>query len=436
MDLDRFILKLTKTPMERKFYSRIPDNHVLDEGFSAQVFEPDKGYFQIILSEMFLRDKREYWQGFVPLSVIISDFEYDRRRQTIPFFVDNKLLKAVEPYVEGEHVEYYNTRVAGPIPYSGDRVSLFVGLFRIQVDNLAENLFSFLGTIVSSFDFTVLSTYLDIARPLGRGLQDLLGMKQVQLRLGTRDEFTCKPNDPHQFREGYLVYINCPENNISIDKLWVNDSRLFIGTDKKPIEPFTEYDYCLIRIEQLSARSDYTTLPFHKLWEDAKRIIYQGNHINAQWKLMELAQQLAISPDLTQDHRYHLIQVYKANFEKEVALYQQLHGFTSNHIATVSRRGTEGVLGPRESIENTARLAQEGGFPEKVVDGLLELRDNWEQINNWEQIPELKDRDKDFQLANDILNKQLKALESFSKIEKRDPKALADAITFTALNPI
>ncbi len=144
---------------------------------------------------------------------------------------------------------------------------------------------------------------------------------------------------------------------------------------------------------------------------------------------MELAQQLAISPDLTEDHRYDLIRVYKANFEKEVSLYEELHGFRPERVATVSRSGTRGVLSPRESIENTARLAQEAGFPENVIDGLLELRDNWGQI------PELKERPRDFQLTSDILNRQLKAMESFGQIDRPDPKDLADAIAVASISP-
>ncbi len=429
MDLIGFIDRVMRTRTEHKFYSRIPDNHVLDEGFSSKAFEPHKGYFQIRLSEMFLRDKREYWQGFVPLSIVISDFIYAGERQTIPFFVGNRLLKEIEQYIAGEQVQYYNTRVAGPIPYAGDNVSLFVGLFRVEVDNLAESLFGFLETVVDSFDFGVLSTYLNIARPLSRGLEDLLGMKQVQFRLGTRDVFNDRSGDSNEFREGYFVYVNCPENKIAIDNLWVQHNRLSIGEDRRFIEPLREHDYCLIRIENLAARSDYSALPFQKLWEDVKTKIYQGDQANAHRILMELAQQLAISPDLTEDHRYDLIRVYKANFEKEVSLYEELHGFRPERVATVSRSGTRGVLSPRESIENTARLAQEAGFPENVVDGLLELRDNWGQI------PELKERDRDFQLTSDILNRQLKAMESFSQIDRPDPKDLADAIAVASISP-
>jgi hypothetical protein len=435
MALERFIDHLVRTRTQRKFYGRIPDSHVLDEGFSPQAFEPEKGYFQIVLSEMFLRDRRQFWQGFVPLSITINDFIYGGSRHTIPFFVDNKLLQGIERYVKEPQVEYYNTKVAGPTPYAGGTVSLFVGLFRIQVDNLAEKLFNFLQTVVSTFDFTVVSTYLDIARALTRGLEDLLDMEQVQFRLGTRDVFTDRPGDTNQFKEGYLVYVNSPENSISADRLWVKDGRLRIGSNKDATQRFTQDDYCLIHIEHLPARTDYTTLPFQKLWKDAKKKIYEGDHILAKAILMELAQQLALSPDLTQDHRYDLIRLYKANFEKEVALYQELHGFRIERIATVSRRGAEGILGPQESIAHSARLAHKAGFPEDIVDGLLELSNNWEQIKGWERIPELKGGDQDIRLTNEILSNQLKGLESISTTENRDPKALADAITFTALNP-
>jgi len=435
MALERFIDRLIRTPTKRRFYGQIPDSHVVDQGFSPQVFQPEKSYFQIILSEMFLRDRRQFWQRYIPLCIVLGGFNYGGTRQTIPFLVDNRLLQDVEQYVKDTQVEYYNTKVAGPTPYAGDTVSLFVGLFRIQADNLAQNLFNFVQTIVSTFDFAVLSTYLDIARPLTRGVEDLLGMKQVQFRLGARDVFTDRPNDSNQFREGYLVYINCPENNMSVDRLWVKDGRLHVGPDKESTERFAQADYCLIRIEQLAARTDYTNLPFQKLWDDAKKKIYEGNHVLAQAIFMELAQQLALSPDLTPDHRYELIRVYKANFEKEVALYQELHGFRGERVATVSRRGAEGILGPQESIMHSARLAHKAGFPENTVDALLELSNKWEQIKGWERIPELEEGQQNVRLTNKILNKQLTALESTSTIKDRDPKALADVIRFTALNP-
>jgi hypothetical protein len=184
----------------------------------------------------------------------------------------------------------------------------------------------------------------------------------------------------------------------------------------------------MVKIKQLSQRNDYTTLPFHKSWEEARNEIYKGNHINAQRNMIELAQKLAQSPDLTEEHRFHLIQAYKANFEKEVAFYEEIEGFSKESTASVSR-SAEGLLGPQESLQRTAYLANEAGMSDTVVNGLIALSDNWSSI------PEIDNRSEKSKLNNQLLNDQLRALQKITKLEKADPKKLADAIALAALSP-
>ncbi|MGA2403792.1 MAG: hypothetical protein ABSG91_19145 [Syntrophobacteraceae bacterium] len=426
MDIQELFQSLIDKKTTRKFYVRVRDDHVLDENFSPRAFTRDESYFQVSLSEMFLEDRREYWQGFVPLGVIVSDFIYGGARQTVPFLVGNQILKGIEKYIEKEYVEYFNTRIVGPVPYMGDGVALFVGLFRSEVNNLAEKLFNVVEGLVGAFDVSRLSEYLEIAKPLGRGLSDLLGMQEVELRVGNRDVFNDKAGDPNQFKEGYLAYINCPAKKIVTGDLWVKDGRLVAGKDRESLDPFTAYDYCLVRLEHLSERNDYTTLPFHRRWETAQASIFDGNLARARSLLVDLVGQLAKSPDLTCEHRYHLMQVYKAQFEREVGFYSEVSGKGSEPGAVTSRGTGTGdskeVLSPKASIQYAAQVAAKAGIPKDGVRGLLDISRNWESIFLLAQQPEKAD------LTDSVLGSQMRALQSMSSSTTRDPEALADAI--------
>src|SRR5271165_169358 len=213
--------KWTRHSQERKLYFRVPEDHVLDGDFASVSIRPNANYFQIRLAEMYLRDKREYWRDFNPLTISVSDFLYGTKRQNVPFFIGNQLLQNIRPYLDGQYVELRNTRIVGPVPYLGDDVGLFIGLVRVQANDLASKFFKLLETIVKAFDLTSLSRYLEIAEPLGEGLNSLLGMKENELRFGFRDVFTAKDGDSHRFRQGYLACVNCTEQDLSPDILWV-----------------------------------------------------------------------------------------------------------------------------------------------------------------------------------------------------------------------
>ena len=428
MGLMDIVMKIREKPTNIKYYNPISNDNILDDNYSSIPIEPNSCYFEFRLSQMFLCNKREYWYEYLPFAIMISKFIYDGDTRTIPFIVGSQLLESIEQYLDGEYVEYLNTRVAGPIPYAGDDVTLFVGLFRTQVSDLSKNLFSFLENIVSAFDITQMSKYLAIAGPVSTSLGSLLGMKAVELRLGTRSEFSYEETDTRQFRDCYLTYINCPENAIASDELWVKHGRLCIGKDEQSIEPLRQYDFCLMRIKRLDHRNDYTTLPFHGLWKEAKKLIWEGKHTEADTILLSLSQELATSPDLTQRHRLHLMQLYSANFESEVEMYNALRKGRPKPPTTISRSGRQGLSAPRV-FQKIAVSANKAGFSEEVSKGFADIS------SNWSRIPHLKDRTAESQLTDDIMNEQLKELEDVSKVDNLDPKTLAEAMAVTRLNP-
>jgi len=81
-------------------------------------------------------------------------------------------------------------------------------------------------------------------------------------------------------------------------------------------------------------------------------------------------------------------------------------------------------------IQRTASLAKLARFSDNVVEGLMEL------VDNWNTIPELGDSSGNVELTDDLLNKQLNELESRSKLKGVEPRALADAISATEIRMV
>lgn len=423
MSLNTFLKKLKATPTQRKFYGKIGQDKILGEELQSQPIEPNKGYFQIRLSEMFIHNQREYWRGFVPLGVVWSEFVYDGDKQSFPVLVGSGLLKGIQEYVDGENIEYRNTPIIGPVPYREGDVSLFVGLYRTQVTDLAQRLFTVLGKVVGIFDLTMLSEYLKIAGALGDGLLTLLGFEAVEFRLGEADTFG--DSSPNQLQDSYLAYINYPENEIAIDKLWVKAGRLYIGESEQTLSPFDGADYCLIRLDARRRRGAYTTLPAYKIWKAARGKIYQGEEPAARRLMMECQQQLSISPDLTDEEAEYLIQAYVANFEQAVSQHQR--GFKTK-AALRTYRGGEADLLPQDVIEQTVYRAYQAGVSDDVLQGLLTVKDRWQQI------PHLAEVSMDNDLTEEMLSEQIDAIASFPHPSSPNPKALAEAITIATLS--
>jgi hypothetical protein len=379
---------------------------------------------------MFVHDERVLLRTFVPLSVAITEFIYEGKKQVVPFIVGNQLLKSIDPYVQGDNVEFMNTNIAGPIPYAGGDVSLYVGLYRAQASNLSRKLFTLVGGILSSFDATGLSKYLDVAGPLANGLADLLGMKEVEFRLGRRDEFNGTPGSATQFKSGYLAYINLSEAELGGRELYVQGGTLQAKRNGGQLERFRDADYCLIKIEHIGERGDYTALPFHKLWGAAKDLVWQAEPERAKAAFVQLVQELARSPDLTKKHRFHLLQAYKANFEAELAAAQGATSFGGAESTGPTRGASTGARSvARGAVQAATAIAMKARLPKDAEKGLTEL------TKAWDGIPYLASRDKSAPLTESMLKSQLQSLQAGSALESPDPEALATALTIAAFSP-
>jgi hypothetical protein len=426
MTLEQLTEMLLRSRAVRKFYTPITEDHILDVGHTPEIFEPDEAYFVLTLSEMYLRDRREYWRGFIPVCIVVSEFTYDNQKQVVPFFVSNQLLSSVESLVKGQRVEYCNTTIAGPLPYVGDNVCIFVGLFRLAVSDLAKTLFGFIEQITDAFSIPGFSSYLSLAKVIAGGLPDLLGMKDVEFRFGTRDEFTSSKRKGHSFQRGYLAYINCPEKELKMEELWVEDGRLKKGSSRDSHSRYFDNDYCLVKIDHLIERDDYQSLPFYDLWGQIKGKVWDGQIERARKELLpRLAREVALSPDLIRDDRFHVQEMFKLNFECEVDSYFKITDKKSKRARSATR-GSDERLTPRGKIQRTARIGND--ISKDVGTALSGIS------SNLERIPNLQPRTRRYQLNKQQFKEQLRAIKGISAIEKPDPNALAETLVADAIS--
>jgi hypothetical protein len=424
--LEQLTETLLRSRAVRKFYAPIIEDHILDDGHTPGAFEPDEAYFILTLSEMYLRDRREYWRGFIPVCIVVSEFVYDNEKQVVPFFVSNQLLSSIESLVKGQRVEYCNTTVAGPLPYVGDNVCIFVGLFRLAVSDLSKTLFGFIEQIADAFSIPGFSSYLNLAKVVTGVLPDLLGMKNMEFRFGTRDEFSSGKRKGNPLQRGYLAYVNCPEKELKTEELWVEDGRLVKGSTRDSHSRYFDNDYCLLKIDHLTERDDYQSLPFYGSWKEIKGRVWDGEIERARKELLpRLAREVALSPDLIRDDRFHVQEMFKLNFECEVDSYFKMTD-QSPQRARSATRGSDERLTPRAKIQRMARI---GNNISKDVGAALSGISN-----NLERIPYLEPRTKRHQLNKQQFMEQLRALKGISAVKKPDPNALAESLVADAIS--
>jgi len=412
--------RLKSSATKPKTYLEIPPANVLDD-YGKEEFVVDESYFRISLSEMFLRDRREYWNEYLPFAVLVGEFSFDDEWRSVPIFVGKDLLKSIEKFIEGHYVEYKNATVLGPLPYKGGGISLFLGLCRLRSSDLAEGMLGIIGDVAHSFDVVGLSRYLDIAAPLGRGIEKIMGMKDVELRFGMRRVFD--DSGGTRLRPGQFAYINCLDGEVLAANLWVKDGSLYYGAGG-PEERFRESDYCLLRIENLPTR-DFSTLPFAKVWKEIKNQVWGNEPLKAEATFLRLSQDMANSPDLTQRHRFDLMRIFKANFEREVELHRE---------SSPAHRGAAGSdqfavkWSAKDAVQKTLSGTKEMKLPDSTQRGIASL------VYIWNDIPHLTQRvSRDYELDDVSVKEQLSALAHAVQVKKPDPQSLLRAFQGSSL---
>ena len=270
---------------------------------------PEEGYFSVRLTEMRLTDERRWLQEITPAVFVIGEYDYNGARVRKPCFVSNELLGPVARGIDAGklRVNFANTLLMGPTPYTGGDVDLFVGLFQTATEERLTTMFGMFETLFGKFGGPV-AAGIALAHELLPAVLKCLGTSEIRCLLADR-----RPIGEQSLpTNSYIAYLR-GERGAKVDaaRLEVRDRQLVRMVDGTAVA-VDDVDFCLIQVQCQPTRNDYTKLPFHQLWLAAQKLTGAGNHTAAQASMLECAQQILVSPDLTESHKLALIRLYQA----------------------------------------------------------------------------------------------------------------------------
>lgn len=289
-------------------------DHVLDGAETGESFRPDEHYFQVRVNEMFLASSRQWFARFDPMVLVVSEFIYDKKVQAVPVVVGPTMLEKYGHELPAGTI-LANTRVAGPHPYKGGRLSLAVALSEVQRVNYARKLLDVLESASALSFATGLGAYLPVAGVVLDGLEALLGLDAVNPLMALRTEFD--PDAGDAFTSSWFALVDVPDGELDPGQLWVREGRLLEGAGPADAAPFRRADFVLYSIRQQGETSELEILPFHPLWERVAEAAMKAgkdegdpNWESARSDMRSLYQTLMLSPDLTNRQAEELADTY------------------------------------------------------------------------------------------------------------------------------
>ncbi|HEY1248441.1 MAG TPA: hypothetical protein VGE97_05600 [Nitrososphaera sp.] len=311
---------ISESQREVPFKAVIGYDHVQNgEGDRFSNFRANEQYFEVKINEMFLSKSREWYKKYDPMVFAISEFNYGTELQIIPFIVGPNLI---EKYGKKMDIPlgmiFSDTQVTGLYPYCGGPLSLTVILYGITRENYAQDFLRMVERMTGLFEFTnSLSIYTKIANVVMDGFETIIGLKDTKALIGMRREFS--PDSGDAFQPCYFVLIDTPEDEIDINKLWVNRRQLMYGPTIEDAYPFRDADFVLYSISQSIERTDLTRLPFYSLWQRVRKeamVPRLDAWESAKSNMLALYQEIMTSPDLTKSHASRLIDVYRTEMKQ------------------------------------------------------------------------------------------------------------------------
>ena len=154
----------------------IPITRVEPQAELKEPFAGGNDYFEVRINQMFLRAGRKWLTQIDPMVFVVSEFLYNKTKQTIPFVVGPALLEQFgQPLPQGMIIS--NRTVAGLHPYRGGDFTLSVVLSQIPVNDMSRKFLGFLEQVGGALSFaTALGAYVKVGGVILDGVNALFGL--------------------------------------------------------------------------------------------------------------------------------------------------------------------------------------------------------------------------------------------------------------------
>jgi hypothetical protein len=279
------------------FWRRIPDDHVVGMA-SGQTIDADQAYFVLRLTEMYLGHSRTLWRKSYPLVHGFTGYNGAEEHSVAgPAQLQELGGRNLDKVI------VVNSRLAGPIPFTGGEVSLLVGLWSVPGDDAAKALVTTVGAL-SGLLGGVGTPVTQVVNIVKSSVESVLSLDKTTLRLAVGDTFF----SDNPLRAGFHVGIATPAPSVEIERLWLRDGTLVTGADPMVARPYDEHDYFVIQVERREIRDDWPALPgirelneqFGAVMGTSEPVAHKRDRLAKLWP--GFIQALAASTEITDAH--------------------------------------------------------------------------------------------------------------------------------------
>lgn len=302
----------------------IPDERVEPLNYDPAPIKAGEAYCRLWLANMQLARDVDWFKERYPVVHAAVRFDRGDKKVTIPYLA--KPLQAVTKENLGQVIQE-DYPLTPLFPFNQGLVELQAGLFGMVDSDAVAKFIATMGRFSELLPVPELSTVLNIAEPLYRGIEDLLGAGDGQLELGYQKTFApAGGGGSNELKAGYFAVILAEERQVNPDNLCVVNGNLRTGSpgntrafvkDSRPLEG---YSYMLFRLEKRLAQ-DWESLTKIKEWVYlARDAVFKENYGEVK-KILLPGIKMAIyrSADLTKaDRRGMVLRI--EDYLKEIGL--------------------------------------------------------------------------------------------------------------------
>ena len=256
-----------KTRFRREAQQKIsfiiqPDHTRLDNGQPADSREIKAGenYLRLWLSEMFLRNDRDWFTNWYPAVHSAITFQAgDQQPQIITRVAGAQNLKDVSSK-NLDRAIVQDVDLTTMIPFSGGTVNISASLLAMKGSNDVEQLINVMADFSKKFALAQLSGILDVAGSLASGVGALVGATDGSMMAAIDRTLSGQSGAENVLRAGYAVTLAADEGQLDKDKLWVKGGQLHFGDSFEKSDRLTGFSYMLFRLECADTRDDFDSL--------------------------------------------------------------------------------------------------------------------------------------------------------------------------------
>lgn len=230
--------------------------HRVDIEYDATPIKAGEAYCQVWLVEMRLAKNVEWLKKRHPVVHSAIRFNHGLDSVTIPYLVQPDFPKDLSQE-NLDRVIVSNQPLTPLFPFNHGLVSLQVGLFSMIASDPIRKFITTLGRFTDLLPVPELARVLELAKPVYKGIEDLLGAGESKLELGYQQTFTeAGGGGANDLKAGYFAVILAEDDQIRDDWLCVVNDRLCTGspgstkTFIRDAKPLTGCSYMLFRLEK------------------------------------------------------------------------------------------------------------------------------------------------------------------------------------------